>query len=151
MPSDPQATSSPHRITSFSVGQANTTHAGFSQTSAELPDSTQIWSTYFNNVLRGSTDIDGTTVISKTFSDTSSTGEGPPDLEAALTDTAGNTVNSYIPDVSAEAEAGVYPDSGHLGDLGSITSPSASSNDQPASSVVGDGESPSYVLGEYSS
>lgn len=51
----------------------------------------------------------------------------PPNLEADLTDTEGTAVNSYVPDVSAEAAAGVYPDSGHLGSLGSITSPSATS------------------------
>lgn len=153
MASIKQQTTETIKVTSFSTGQANPTHPGFQQTSVELPKSDEVWGDYFNGVLRGSTDgYDGSDVTSKTFADSSSTGEGPPDLEAALADTNGTAVNSYIPDVSAgNVVGGTYPDSGHLGDLGSIASPSATSSDQPQSHAVADGISPSYELGKYSS
>jgi len=49
----------------------------------------------------------------------------PPDLEADLTDTEGTAVNSYVPDVSAEAATGVYPGSDRVAPI--PTSPSATS------------------------
>lgn len=168
MASDAQTTTTSPRVTSFSTGQANTTHAGFSQTPAELPDSTQIWSTYFNNVLRGSTDIDGTTVTSKTFSDSTPTNEGPPEITTHAIDSrecngaAGDPAGGFVPAVGSSSNttadsivtvAGFVHDlvtTGHgLGLNGSVQSPRTGASKQTAISATG--TSPSYVLGEYSS
>ena len=170
MPSKSQTTTKPSVVTSFATGQARSSHAGFSQTSTELPDSETIWSEYFNNVMRGSTDIDGTAVdASKTFSEASSTGEAPPTISNTTIDTvpvggaAGEPAGGFVPTVGSarDGDAATIPASsttfisgmstiGHgTGRNGSVENPKVSSDKQPT--YVANSISPSYVLGEYSS
>ena len=49
---------------------------------------------------------------------------GAPNVAAITTDVDGEPVDPYVPDVSAgNADGGTYPESGHLGSLGSVASP----------------------------
>lgn len=172
MPIIKQQTTEVIEVTSWSTGQARSSHPGFEQTSTKLPKSDEVWSDYFDGVLRGSTDgYDGSDVTSKTFADTSSTGEGPPAISNTMIGTttvngaAGEPAGGFVPTVGSATDGDVttIPASsstfitrmsavGHgTGRNGSVENPKVSSDDQPASSIVANGESPSYILGKYSS
>jgi hypothetical protein len=175
MVSNPQITLKPSVVTSFTTGQANATHAGFSQTSTELPDSETIWSEYFNNVMRGSTDIDGTAVdASKTFSDADSTGDGPPSIvlysptswpHGSTPGAAGNPAGGFVPAVGSPGVGGdastIRKVPGFIRKMhalghgtnrnGSCDNPYDTTLNQPSATDVATTTSPSYELGKYSS
>ena len=173
MPSKSQTTTKPSVVTSFTTGQANAAHAGFSQTSTELPDSETIWSEYFNNVMRGSTDIDGTAVdASKTFSDSDSTGDGPPSIvlysptswpDGSTPGAAGNPAGGFVPAVGSPGVGGdvttISKVTGFIEKMhiighgtnrnGSCDNPYDTTLRQPSESSVAGTTSPSYELGKY--
>lgn len=98
----------------------------------EVPDATNTPGTslkawYQANVLEGvQTKNTLTGDVDMNYGDLGSHLAGAPDVTAITTDVNGDPVDPYVPDVSAgNVVGGTYPETGHSGLLGSVSSPHA--------------------------